>query len=104
MHWLPYEDRCHFCTIPYQAIGRMETFEEDVRYIILKNKWENIIPLPSEKSIHKNRSKRDETDDEVNEYLSYFSQLSKTTVEKLYEKYKMDFDLFSYDATAYLRS
>ena len=103
MHWLPYEDRCHFCTIPYKAIGRMETFDEDVRYISLRNKWENIIPLPSKKSIHKNASKRNETEDKANEYLSYFMQLNKTTVEKLYKKYKMDFDLFSYDASAYLQ-
>ena len=104
MHWLPYEDRCHFCSIPYKAIGRMETFSEDVRYIILRNKWENILPLPSKTSIHKNKSKRNETEGKENEYLSYFSQLNKTTVQKLFEKYRRDFELFSYDASAYLRS
>ena len=44
-HWNPFNNRCLHCDIPYNVIGRMETFEEDVRYIILKNKLENLFPL-----------------------------------------------------------
>ena len=31
---------------------------------------------------------------------SYFSQLDKTTVRKLYEKYRLDFELFGYGDTS----
>ena len=32
----------------------------------------------------------------------YFSQLSVVDVEELHEKYKLDFELFQYDATEYM--
>ena len=44
-HWRPFNGRCLYCDIPYNVIGRMETFEEDVHYIISKNKLTNLFPL-----------------------------------------------------------
>ena len=32
-HWKPFYSQCGYCDIDYSFIGRMETFEEDVRYI-----------------------------------------------------------------------
>jgi hypothetical protein len=44
-HWRPLNSKCSYCDIPYDVIGRMETFEEDVRYILLKQSLTHIIPL-----------------------------------------------------------
>ena len=56
-HWRPFNGRCLYCDIPYHVIGRMETFEEDARYILLKNNLTRIIPL-KETSIHFEKSSR----------------------------------------------
>jgi hypothetical protein len=44
-HWMPFNARCSYCDIPYNVIGRIETLEEDVQYILLKQKLTDIIPL-----------------------------------------------------------
>ena len=44
-HWRPFNARCSYCDITYNVIGRVETFEEDFRYIILKQNLTHIIPL-----------------------------------------------------------
>ena len=56
-HWRPFICNCLYCDIPYHVIGRMETFEEDVRYILLKNNLTQVIPL-KETSMHFNKSNR----------------------------------------------
>ena len=50
-HWRPFNARCSYCDIPYNVIGRLETLEEDVRYILLKQNLTHIIPL-EKTSIH----------------------------------------------------
>ena len=56
-HWRPFNGKCLYCDIPYHVIGRMETFEEDARYIILKNNLTNLIPL-RKTSVHLGKSSR----------------------------------------------
>ena len=53
VHWRPFNARCAYCDIPYNMIGRAETFDEDVRYLLLKNNLTNIIQL---KNVHANKS------------------------------------------------
>ena len=45
IHWRPYNARCSYCDIPYNVIGRLETFEEDLRYLLLKQNLTHLIPL-----------------------------------------------------------
>ena len=42
-HWRPYNARCSYCDIPYSVIGRIETFEEDVKYIIFRQNLTHLI-------------------------------------------------------------
>ena len=56
-HWRPLNSKCTYCDIPYNLIGNMETFEEDVQYILLKQNLTNIIPL-SHSNIHGHKSGR----------------------------------------------
>ena len=40
-HWRPFHSRCAYCDVSYDVIGKMESFEEDVRYVlyILTSVW-----------------------------------------------------------------
>ena len=44
-HWISLERKCWHCDIAYDVIGKLETFSEDVAYIICKNKLESLLPL-----------------------------------------------------------
>ena len=44
-HWRPFTARCAYCDIPYDVVGRIETFQEDIRYILLKKNLTTVIPL-----------------------------------------------------------
>ena len=57
VHWRPYNARCLYCDIPYNVIGRVETFEEDVQYILLKQNLTDIISLNAS-SLHTHKSGR----------------------------------------------
>ena len=45
IHWRPYNARCSYCDIPYNVIGRLETFDEDLRYLLVKQNLTRLIPL-----------------------------------------------------------
>ena len=101
IHWKLFIHNCHHCFVPYNIIGRMETFQEDVQYIILKHKLENILPIKTTLQFRSlNSSKRDSK----KEALEKFSQLNQTVIEKLYNLYQLDFELFGYDINDYRHS
>lgn len=52
-HWRPMYAICFYCDFLYNVIGRIETFEEDVKYIALKN---NLHCLMDKISLRKNKS------------------------------------------------
>ena len=78
----------------FDVIGKLEDFDEDVAYIATKlNLTEqlgilNYVQHKTPKKVHSSaKEKRDE----------YLSQLSPQMVQDLYELYKIDFDMFSYN-------
>ena len=81
----------------YDVIGRMETFNEDVKYIFLKKNLEKDLPL-NKATTSKNSASTKTAEITVN----YFNQLSKQQINDLYEFYRMDFELFGYDVKNYL--
>ena len=99
-HWLPFNARCMYCDISYKVIGRLETFIDDVNYILLKQNLTHLIPLlsdhssPSEKQAHKITSE--------NVTRQHFSQLNPIQIQELYDMFKIDFELFDYDFHSYL--
>ena len=104
-HWKPISQKCHHCAIPYDVIGRMETFDEDLKYIVLKLGLENILPIKNIKTLWKNRSDRkkyENVKDRTKKSLEYFSELEKSQVKELYDIYQIDFEMFGYDASDYL--
>ena len=99
-HWRPLSSKCSFCDIPYDVVGRLETFNEDVKYIILKNKLSDKLPIEKIDTL-KNKSKRGDT---KNVTLEYFSQLTKTQKADLYKMYRMDFEILNYDHEIYIQN
>ena len=78
----------------------METFEEDFRYILLKQNLTDIIPLANSRiKTHESKNKGlSPTNDRA---LMYFKQLSKQQISKLHEMYFLDIKIFDYDVEMY---
>jgi hypothetical protein len=100
-HWTSYYMYCTPCLIDYDLIIHLETIEQDVELLIhLLNsrlQQQNASRLINDNLgwKHKTLSVAGRKSAERNLH-SYYSQLDKTTVRKLYEKYRLDFELFRY--------
>ncbi|XP_063597671.1 carbohydrate sulfotransferase 10-like [Penaeus indicus] len=92
--WLPYWVRCTVCSLDYNIIIKLETMEEDKRFLAtlsrlneLKDKatWMHLKTAPSSDLGAK-----------------YYKQLTRHQILQLYERYEPDFKLFQYDIKDYL--
>ena len=79
----------------------METYEEDFTYIAQKL---NLNTLLTRKEKRKNRTagKVSPEYSQSERIKKYFSLLDKEARQKLYQLYRMDFEMFGYDASSYL--
>lgn len=102
IHWKPLSSKCSYCNVPYSVIGRLETFEEDTKYITMKSG----VILNHQTMENADKSKSEDIVMEagkIDEDKKYFSKLKKEKIEELLIMYKMDFDLFGYDAEPFIR-
>lgn len=93
-HWMPYYLHCTPCLVDYDVIAKFETLERDQRYIIQKRKLEKKIEVS-----WKHLTKGKKTAETVKKY---FATITKEQLLKLYEKYRIDFELFNYSIDDYL--
>lgn len=85
-HWLPFYIDCGYCSLRYKYFVRAEHFDTDTKYIGLLS---NIKFGDIEEHV--------ETGNKIqNLTQKYFSQLDNGTIEKLYNLYKVDFEMFNY--------
>ena len=98
-HWNTFSNMCMHCTIPYEVIGQVETFNEDFKYIILKLGLQNILKIEEIETWKNNKS--DYKKDKKKEISKYFSQLTKAKFEELWKIYRLDFEMFGYNVTNY---
>ncbi|XP_014468481.1 PREDICTED: carbohydrate sulfotransferase 11-like [Dinoponera quadriceps] len=89
-HWMPYYLFCTPCLVRYDIIAKVETLWRDQVYAIDKLGLQNKI-----------KPRWRHSNNYANASRVYFSQLSKTTVQRLYEKLRLDFELFDYSPDAY---
>ena len=86
-HWRPVTKICLPCHIKYDFIGKMETLIEDSKYVMdlanMENK--NLFPAKAGNSAH-TRSLVEKA----------YSNVHKTTLNRLYEIYKEDLEAFAY--------
>jgi len=103
-HWMPFYEKCYYCYINYTFIGRLESFDESVKYILLEANLTNIIPL-EQATMHLLATDQGSQSHKLKKFdgkasartLQYFAPISKLMIMKLYEIYKKDFLLFGYN-------
>ena len=87
-----YWERCDLCHLNYEIIGKIETFTNDTEYVMSK------IGMNYNEH-HEHKSVGDSTTDLA---LELFAKLPKNLKRKLYELYKIDFEMFEYDVKPFL--
>ena len=97
----PLSHFCSFCDVTYDVVGTMEEFDNDIDYIAKKM---NITELLNQKGRRENYTSRsgDLNIKTTERILSYFTLLEKHDKLRLYNLYKIDFEMFGYSATRYL--
>nr|XP_018916807.1 PREDICTED: carbohydrate sulfotransferase 11-like [Bemisia tabaci] len=94
----PYYLLCTPCLLKYQIIAKLETMMEDQIYIVKAADLQHVSKTPW-RSASQAKPYSSHTGEERKKY---FSQISKTNIYRLFEKYKLDFELFNYDFEVYL--
>ncbi|CAL4070926.1 unnamed protein product [Meganyctiphanes norvegica] len=87
-HWKPTYSLCSPCIVKYDVIAKMETFSEDTQFVI------NQLGLEDQLTVEWVHRTAKETTTEVAK--KYYSQLTKAQVDQLFNKYRLDFELFGY--------
>lgn len=102
-HWQPYYVRCAYCQVPYGAVGRLETFDEDAEFVFRSSNLTRTIPV-AEASSRRNiaRGRAGHRDGGGDKVRAYFSRLSREQKLGLYKLYQIDFEMFGYSADMYL--
>ena len=95
IHWWPYTELCRVCEIHYDLIGHVEDFQGDLHLLLTKFPYNKALSeLYNRKKKINCTSNCEETKNDA--YLKYFHQLTKTTILRLYHRYKRDFELGGY--------
>lgn len=94
-HWKQYDMLCHPCLIYYDFIGHFENLYTEADQLL------NILQVSDKVQFPRNKTSSYKLPTKVlaKEYLN---SLSKQAKEKLYDKYKHDFELFGYSMEDYL--
>ena len=82
---------CNFCDLEYLVIAKLETFNEDQKFVsqLFGLEFEE---LQTHQSAGGSTTKVSQ---------DYFSMLDENTVERLYNFYKIDFEMFGYSFQEY---
>ena len=80
-------------------IGLMKEFDQDFQYIVRK---QNLTALLERAPEVINDTKEARFASQADKIAAHFSKLKKDVRLRLYELYKMDFEMFGYDASAFL--
>ncbi|XP_068204129.1 carbohydrate sulfotransferase 11-like [Palaemon carinicauda] len=89
--WTPYWAQCNVCGADYNVIIKLETMTEDERFLITLSNLEELRELKSQEWRHLNNTTSSDIAPE------FYSQLSRTQIKQLYQRYLLDFLLFDYD-------
>ena len=91
-HWQPYWEICSPCQVPYSIVSKIESIHEESHVILSKLTTREIGKFPGAYGT---------TKFDNNEYLNKLRELYRNVpreiMDKIYEKYEIDFDLFNYE-------
>jgi len=87
-HWRPFYQLCQPCRIHYDFIGHYETLKDDAAYVLRKLGLHDNVSFVNENPKRRRNSSN---------YISaYFSSVPPERIERLYQHFRVDFDLFGY--------
>lgn len=93
--WTPYWVQCGVCASDYQVIIKLETMAADEQFLA------QVANLKEIKNVHEWRNLSAKVSSAV-VISNYYKTLTKRQVLLLYERYKLDFDLFGYSPDEHL--
>ncbi|XP_071951227.1 carbohydrate sulfotransferase 11-like [Antedon mediterranea] len=87
-HWQDMKSICSPCKINYDYIAKLETIKDDSEFILRNFNVSDEITFPEAHNSNPTDSK--------NQYYRYYDQLTLGVIKKLWNVYKLDFELFGY--------
>ncbi|XP_035675463.1 carbohydrate sulfotransferase 11-like isoform X1 [Branchiostoma floridae] len=87
-HWDHYFNLCHPCRIHYDVIGKYETLDQDVNYVLQRAGVANIVQFPP-----KPKKAQTSTSQLLDEYLD---EIGPKEVLRLHNMYILDYLMFNY--------
>ncbi len=89
-HWTSYHSKCQPCQLHYNAIIKLETADQDNDYVMQKSGLSNLTSYEKQHETKGGQSSKNDIRDK------YFSQVKCSLLEKVYDYYALDFELFDY--------
>lgn len=106
-HWQPFYIICSPCEINYNIILKLESIDEDSDMLVYRTGLPELKPKLVHKTpqSHLSNLTNNKTEDSHHENVItlYFSQVSDRQILKLYDIFKIDFEMFDYDIDTYLK-
>ncbi|KAK3891853.1 hypothetical protein Pcinc_004271 [Petrolisthes cinctipes] len=96
MCWLPYWVQCGVCSSDYQVVIKLETMQTDVQFLAYAAGLKEI------QNIYEWRNVGGESSSSSSVSSKYYSTLSRSQVQELYEIFRLDFELFGYSVDEFL--
>jgi len=94
-HWVPYWRMCTPCHFKYNMIGKLETGFDDFTYLWKKAQLDSKVSIPWYHAVLS--SEENEQEKHLVKMKSFYSKVPRSTLLRVYEAYKLDFELFDYD-------
>ena len=93
-----YFARCGFCSVEYSSILKLENLNEELFHVFERVGLAHILPMEAT-IIHRNDNSKEDFD----KTAYYMSQIDPERIMKLYDLYKMDFEMFDYSVAEYFQ-
>lgn len=94
-HWAHYSALCHPCHVQYDLIGKYESIDEDVNFVLKDLKIDELIKFPKRNATYR----RTKTGDQLE---SFYKTIPKDLLGKLWKIYRSDYNLFDYPYPQFL--
>uniref|UniRef100_A0A0P4VTQ8 Carbohydrate sulfotransferase n=1 Tax=Scylla olivacea TaxID=85551 RepID=A0A0P4VTQ8_SCYOL len=94
--WTPYWVQCAICSSDFQVVIKLETMDTDVQFLA------EVAQLREIQNVQEWLNQNNSHGSSSTVIPDYFGQLTKKQIQLLYQRYKLDFDLFGYSIKEYL--
>ncbi|KAK7027368.1 hypothetical protein SK128_009133 [Halocaridina rubra] len=94
--WTPYWSQCAVCSSDYQVVIKLETMDDDEQFLA------HIADLKEIQNVHEWRNLKRSSVTSTAVIPKYYKSLTQQQILLLYERYKVDFELFGYSFDEYL--